>query len=98
LIPRVGALQSTRYLLTYFYPSYGADKLWRFDGRGNKPLDVAEGLLLALSKKTNTYWYTDGRVNATFHESAFFRSEIQFGISLEGVINNIVFKNKFVNN
>jgi len=72
-------------LLTYFYPSYGADSRWHYDGYGDTSLNVTEGLLLAMSKSSNAYSYTDGRISASFHESTLLRSEIQFGAPLAGM-------------
>ena len=71
-------------LLTYFYPTF---KGWyRFDGKGSDLMNIDEMLLFAMANSRSVYWYTDGRLNATFHESRFLRSEIIFGGPLKGML------------
>lgn len=71
-------------LLTYFYPTLTSDKRLLADGRGFEQLDVDSALKWALSSSPKAYWFTDGRINSTFHQSLLLRSEIIFGGPLKG--------------
>lgn len=72
-------------ILTYFYPTVTTDKRLLADGRGIEQLDVDIALKWALSSSPKAYWYTDGRINSTFHQSLLLRSEIVFGGPLRGL-------------
>ena len=72
-------------ILTYFYPTVTPDNGLVADGHGIEQLDADKALKWALSSNPKAYWYTDGRINATFYQSLFLRSEIVFGAPLKGL-------------
>lgn len=70
-------------LLSYFFPSMNEDGHIFYDGLGANIDKVDSAIRLAMNSDT-FYYFVDDKINNTYLQSSFLRSEVLFGAPLQG--------------
>ena len=78
-----GGCQPLNSLISYFFPSMNEDGHIFYDGLGTNIDKVDSAIRLAMNSDT-FYYFVDDKINRTYMQSHFLRSEVLFGAPLQG--------------